>query len=293
MQFVINDEELAALSGLPHIQQLAYLRGIRPYMDNETGIVGIKRGISLQSIAEQLYVDPHQGISQSSYSRDQIRRALAGLVRAGVIAIRSEDRKLTVECILASRGYFVQNKAATNPPQEAATTTRRQPTEFISISKESTHKAATPTPPKAAIPLYKENNYVCLLSRFEQFWQAYPEKKSRKEAEDAFMRLQPDESLFARIMQALTTQIHHRDALIAAGQWQANWKYPANWLGKRCWEDELTKAVTQEKHHATRRTDTGSHSAQGWYQFTDDSEHDAPTGNVVNFGERKAHQQAH
>ena len=33
MDFVINEEELAALSGLPHVQQLAYLRGIRPYMD--------------------------------------------------------------------------------------------------------------------------------------------------------------------------------------------------------------------------------------------------------------------
>lgn len=83
MDFVINGEELAAMSGLPHIQQLAYLRGIRPYMDVKTGITGIKRRISYQSISEQLYIEPHQGIKSQSFSRDQVRRAVSGLVRAG------------------------------------------------------------------------------------------------------------------------------------------------------------------------------------------------------------------
>ncbi len=46
MDFVINNDELASMCGLPHIQQLAHLRGIRPYMDVKTGLVGIKRGIS-------------------------------------------------------------------------------------------------------------------------------------------------------------------------------------------------------------------------------------------------------
>ena len=31
MDFLINEGELGALCGLPYIQQLAYLRGIRPY----------------------------------------------------------------------------------------------------------------------------------------------------------------------------------------------------------------------------------------------------------------------
>ena len=61
MDFVINSEELETLCGLPHIQQLAYLRGIRPYMDVKTGVTGIKRRISYQSIAEQLYIEPHPG----------------------------------------------------------------------------------------------------------------------------------------------------------------------------------------------------------------------------------------
>ncbi|MFO2972856.1 hypothetical protein SCO12_15665 [Legionella pneumophila serogroup 10] len=55
MDFIINENELGRLCGLPHIQQLTYLRGIRPYMDIKTGIAGIKRRISHQSISEQLY----------------------------------------------------------------------------------------------------------------------------------------------------------------------------------------------------------------------------------------------
>lgn len=101
MNFLLNQNELAALDGLPHLQQLAYLRGIRPYMDLQTGIVGIKRRISHQSISEQLYIEPRPGIKSQSFSRDQIRRAIAGLVRAGVIVIQSEDMHLILKCELA------------------------------------------------------------------------------------------------------------------------------------------------------------------------------------------------
>jgi len=94
MDFVINEDELAALCGLPHVQQLAYLRGIRPYMDVKTGLVGVKRRISYQSISEQLYVEPHQGIKSQSFSRDQVRRAVSGLARTGVIEVQSEGMQL-------------------------------------------------------------------------------------------------------------------------------------------------------------------------------------------------------
>lgn len=56
----VTDEELSALRGLPHLQQLLYLTGIKPYVDYRTGIVGISRGISYQSLAEELYIEPHQ-----------------------------------------------------------------------------------------------------------------------------------------------------------------------------------------------------------------------------------------
>ena len=101
MDFVINENELTALCGLPHIQQLAYLRGIRPYMDVQTGLVGIKRGISYQSIAEQLYIEPHQGIKSESCSRAQWMHILK---RAGIDYRNTYQTRHTYASMMLSQG---------------------------------------------------------------------------------------------------------------------------------------------------------------------------------------------
>ena len=161
MDFLITDDELAALCGLPHIQQLAYLRGIRPYMDVQTGLVGIKRGISYQSIAEQLYVDAHQGIKSVRYSRTQVRRALPGLERMGLISLQSQGLKLILKCELARMGYSVQNKVVTNSSQQVGIETNHQHLEnkvFFDVEKQKVDIAKTA---KADTPL-KESNYILL-----------------------------------------------------------------------------------------------------------------------------------
>lgn len=262
MDFVINDHELAALCGLPHIQQLAYLRGIRPYMDVKTGLVGIKRRISYQSISEQLYVEPHQGIKSQSFSRDQMRRAMSGLERAGVITVQSEGMQLILKCELATRDYSVQNKAAINPPQKAITNPHEKNLVNTGLSGVEPLKADIAESQKAATPL-KDNNYIYLLSQFERFWSLYPEKKSKHKAQAAFEQLNPDPTLFEQLIQALQTQVNHVEAMQLRGTWVPPWKYPANWLIQRCWEDELSTDALQETPHAehtkhTRKRDAGS-----------------------------------
>src|SRR3990167_6530333 len=121
MRYVkITYEELSALMGLPHLQQLLYLRGIRPYMDYRTGIVGIMRGISYQSLAEELYIEPHQGIKSGSPSKDQIRRAIKGLEKAGLLRIQSMDWKLVFQCLLIPTSYSDLNKPATKQHDDLA-----------------------------------------------------------------------------------------------------------------------------------------------------------------------------
>ncbi|HIC9088385.1 TPA: hypothetical protein ACW9KV_001127 [Legionella pneumophila] len=263
LDFIINQNELAALCGLPHIQQLTYFRGIRPYMDVKTGLVGVKRRISHQSISEQLYIEPHPGIKSQSFSRDQVRRAIAGLVRAGAIVVHSEEMHLILKCQLATLGYSAQNKAAINPPQKA---TIKPP--FIDqlntgLSEVEDEKGDIANSSKAATPLYKDNYYIYLLAQFEQFWSLYPEKKSKSNAQAAFEQLNPDTELFQQLMHALQQQLQHRNQLKAQGTWVPPWKYPANWLAKRCWEDELFMDALQEKPHAkheknTRTNNTGA-----------------------------------
>ena len=80
--FQINDEEREALRGLPMLAREIYVFALRPFMDFATGVVGERRGISWKSIAEELYVEPHQGIKGGEPSEKELRRALVWLQKA-------------------------------------------------------------------------------------------------------------------------------------------------------------------------------------------------------------------
>ncbi|RAP35276.1 Vir protein [Legionella quinlivanii] len=259
MYFTVNDNELDALCGLSYIQQITYLRGIRPYMDRNTFVVGIKRRISYQSLAEALYIEPHQGITESgSPSRQQIRRVIKGLERAGLIVIQSFDKHLILKCLLADISYCVQNKPGTNPTQQADT----KPHAVIPVNTMSSGatevKADIDKLLKADTPQIKENNYIYLLQRFDHFWRMYPEKKSRDRAFEIFQQINPDEPLLQCMLQALYQQITAREAKEAHGEWVPAWKFPANWLSQKCWEDEVKIELTQEKRNEKRGTNTKS-----------------------------------
>lgn len=283
MDFIINNSELSALTGLPDIQKLVYLMGLRPYMDVKTGLVGVKRRISYQSISEQLYVEPHPGIQSGRPSRDQLRRAVKGLDRAGLIDVQSDEKHLILKCHLASLGYSVQNKPATNPPSYA---TIDQPIEYIEKSidyDEVSQEADRVESPKPAIPL-KDNNYIYLLSQFEKFWSLYPEKKSKHKAQAAFEQLKPDTTLFQQLMQVLQTQINHVEAMQLRGIWVPPWKYPANWLVQRCWEDEISVDAVQETEHAKHTKNTRKRNTTGDL-FCPPCDDDEPEGsNIIQFG---------
>ncbi len=164
MSYKVNHQERAALRGLPHVQILLYLMGIRPYMDYATGIVGIKRGISYQSLREEIYVDPHQGYKTESFSKDQIKRALKGLEKAGVIKLRSCYKKLILQCPLATTDKCDQNKAALKPPLQTATTSPRKNIENSIDNEESQKKSATTKSAKAATPPVSGNNITLSLA---------------------------------------------------------------------------------------------------------------------------------
>lgn len=163
MDFILNTEELTVLYGLPHIQQLAYLRGIRPYMDYKTYIVGVKRKISYASIAEQLYIEPHPGIKAQSFSRDQVRRAVAGLVRVGIVSVLSDDLSLILKRELASVHFSVQNKAAIKPSTKGDIKSPQQKLINTDCSRIEEQKADIVEPQKATTPLIKDNYFIFIF----------------------------------------------------------------------------------------------------------------------------------
>lgn len=111
--YQINVDEEYAMRGLTHVARLVYLY-LRQHMDYETGITGIQRKVSLQSISEYLYVDPHQGIKEESYSHKQVRSALDWLEKAGLIerdkSSNRANRQSVFKLILATTDYSAKNK---------------------------------------------------------------------------------------------------------------------------------------------------------------------------------------
>ena len=81
--------------------------------------------------------------------------------------------------------------------------------------------------------------------RFNRFWEAYPLKKSKGQAEKAFARLAPDDLLLEKMLAALRNQAEHREQLMAAGQFTPEHKHPSTWINAKAWEDELVPVQPQ------------------------------------------------
>lgn len=117
--FQINDDEREALRGLPMLAREAYVFGLRPFMDYATGVVGIKRGVSWKSIAEELYVEPHQGIESGEPTEKQLRRAIVWLQKVGLLSENHGERRLIFELLRASRDQSARNKEGSKRADQA------------------------------------------------------------------------------------------------------------------------------------------------------------------------------
>lgn len=181
---VFNLDELNALAGLPHLTQLIYFRAIRPEMDYQSGLVGIRtsrtKKISYQSIAEAVYVEPETGrVTPEKLKKGKLRWAVNQLVDAGLIEVippaNPADRQLIFKCVLADVGYSVQNKDSTPPahPSEKSQHTNSTPDKSLNASdsngfdgvdsKESADKSAHQqhtNPEKDSTPLSTEYKHT-------------------------------------------------------------------------------------------------------------------------------------
>lgn len=72
--------------------------------------------------------------------------------------------------------------------------------------------------------------------RFNQFWEAYPRKKAKGNAERAWSKINPDQALTNTIIAAVHEQKRSHDWIKEEGTYIP---YPATWLNGKCWEDEV------------------------------------------------------
>jgi hypothetical protein len=70
---------------------------------------------------------------------------------------------------------------------------------------------------------------------FDQFWQLYPRKKNKGQAERVWAKLSPNDELFASILAGLERAKASYDWQKEGGKYIP---YPATWLNAKGWEDE-------------------------------------------------------
>ena len=161
--FQINEDEREALRGLPMLAREIYVFGLRPFMDYASGVVGVKRGVSWKSIAEELYVEPHQGIKGGEPTEKELRRALTWLQKVGLLGPNQADRRLVFELLLASRDQSVRKKVGTKWADEAGSYVEGQePSNSEAFKQEEGSEVGGGKPQKVGTPPESGNHTVPL-----------------------------------------------------------------------------------------------------------------------------------
>ncbi len=88
------------------------------------------------------------------------------------------------------------------------------------------------------------NDKERLLSNFEKFWSAYPNKERKAEAQEVFLKINPDKDTFEKMIKTINT-------FASSERWQAdNGRYipfAVNWLKQKRWNDELPRVGNYSK----------------------------------------------
>jgi len=78
--------------------------------------------------------------------------------------------------------------------------------------------------------------------KFNLFWEAYPKRKSKGQAEKAWLKIKPSEQLLATMLAKIEQATTSEDWMKEGGKYIP---YPATWLNAKGWEDEYKPAITQ------------------------------------------------
>jgi hypothetical protein len=82
-------------------------------------------------------------------------------------------------------------------------------------------------------------------SLFETFWEAYPKKKSKGDAEKAWSKIKPDEHLLATMLATIERAKTSDDWTRDQGKYIP---YPATWLNAKGWEDSFETEINPKTH---------------------------------------------
>lgn len=179
-------------------------------------------------------------------------------VRACFVAHPKHPGHLTNERLLAEfkslqkfrrdkqrAGHIGGVKSGLSRRQISAKDTEADPKHtFDSVSSKPEAKRTSSSSSSSSILKKKEKSAhpatpVCLngsQAGFQIFWNAFPRKRNKGDAERAWLKLKPDEVLLGRMLSKIEQATHTPDWKKEDG---AYIPYPATWLNAKGWEDEF------------------------------------------------------
>lgn len=98
--------------------------------------------------------------------------------------------------------------------------------------------------PQGAIPETETETEQTSQQSFVDFWNSYPRKVARSDAQKAWIKLKVDSSLLATILKAIEEQKMSADWQKDGGKFIP---HPTTWLNGRRWEDEVTTSANAQK----------------------------------------------
>ena len=90
-------------------------------------------------------------------------------------------------------------------------------------------------------PISLSESKSLLKNKFEIFYKSYPKKKAKIEAEKAFSKLNPDDTLLNAMLSAIDKAKKSEDWMKDKGRYIP---YPATWINAKRWLDEETESLT-------------------------------------------------
>lgn len=158
-------------------------------------------------------------------SIQSVRTALKNLQKTGEITIEATNKFSTVTVVNWVK--YQEQEGKDNQQTNQQLTNNQPTTNHKQECKE--YKKYSPTPSKGD-------------TRFDEFWNAYPKKIGKKNAQQRWQKLRINDETYHKIMEAVKAQSESDQWKKDGGQYIP---YPATWLSQERWEDQLP---TVEQH---------------------------------------------
>lgn len=110
-----------------------------------------------------------------------------------------------------------------------------------------------------------ESKTSLMQNRFDRFWDAYPKKTGKAQAQRTFFRIAPSEELTQKILTAIEKQK-------SGSMWMKNHgefiPYPSTWLNRGQWDDEVEETQVRTSRAPAARSYAGNAVSRGGREGT-------------------------